>query len=360
MDRWVRCGILIIAILCIVGLAGCGSQAGQSTSSTSNQAGKTIVDMSGKTVKIPAKVNRILITCYGGATNEVVVLGAADKIVGQPSQDNFPELLKFVPQFKNIPDCGSFENANVEQIIKLKPDVVIASVMSPKSNKKLADAGIPVVTVLTGRATINGLEKEFKMLGEVLGKESEANALNEFWNSRLQMIKQDAAKLPANKLKKVYYMMGTPLQTDGTAWGQDLITTAGGINVSKGLGNANQISIEQLLQWNPDAIIMSSNIGPTKNHFILADDLKNNPQMADINAVKNNQLFECPIGAFWWDRPSPESILGFIWLAQSLYPDTFNNINLQQETKDFFKTFYHYALTDQEYKSFLKPQLAQQ
>ncbi|MDR3539562.1 MAG: ABC transporter substrate-binding protein [Desulfosporosinus sp.] len=93
-----------------------------------------------------------------------MLLGAADKIIGQPSQKNFPQLMEMDPQFRNLPDVGSFDNINVEEIIKLKPDLVVASVTSPTGNKKLEEAGIPVVSVLTGRATIDGLTKEFKMM----------------------------------------------------------------------------------------------------------------------------------------------------------------------------------------------------
>lgn len=340
---------LIVIMLSLLVLGGCGSK----TTNSAPPAERTIVDMANITVKIPAVVNKIVVTCYGGATNEIAVLGAADKIIAQPRQENFPQLMKMDPQFKNTPDVGSFDNINVEEIIKLKPDIVVASVTSPTGNKKLEEAGIPVVSVLTGRATINGLQKEFKMMGEVLHKEKEATALTDFWNTRLKILKDDVAKLPADKLKKVYYMLGTPLKTDGSAWGQEFITIAGGINVAQKTDNANFISVEQLLKWNPDVMIMSSNIGPTKNSFIKADDLRNNPQMSSLNAVLNNQMYQCPIGAFWWDRPSPESILGFMWLAKTLHPDTFANIDLPQETREFFKTFYHCTLTDQEIKSFL-------
>lgn len=356
MKKSVKFKITLVAVLMLslFVLSGCGSKTAESTS----PAERTVVDMTNKTVKIPAEVNKIVVTCYGGATNELVVLGAADKIIAQPSQENFPQLMKMYPQFKNKPDVGSFDNINVEEIIKLKPDLVVASVTSPTGNKKLEEAGIPVVAVLTGRATIDGLNKEFKMMGDVLHKEKEAAALADFWASRLKLLKDDATKIPPEKLKKVYYMLGTPLKTDGTAWGQDFITIAGGINVAEKADNANQISVEQLLKWNPDVLIMSSNIGPTKNSFIKADDLKNNPQMSNLNAVLNNQMYQCPIGAFWWDRPSPESILGFMWLAKTLQPDAFANINLPQETKEFFQTFYHCTLTDQDIASFLNAQAA--
>ena len=350
--------ILCVIMLSLLVLGGCGSKTTNSTPSTPSVE-RTIVDMANKTVKIPAEVNKIVVTCYGGATNEIVVLGAADKIIGQPAQENFPQLMEMDPQFKNIPDVGSFDNINVEEIIKLKPDLVVASVTSPTGNKKLEEAGIPVVSVLTGRATIDGLTKEFKMMGDVLHKEKEAAALSDFWESRLKLLKDDVAKIPPEKLKKVYYMLGTPLKTDGSAWGQEFITIAGGINVAQKVDNASLISVEQLLKWNPDVMIMSSNIGPTKNSFIKSDDLRNNPQMSNLNAVVNNQIYQCPIGAFWWDRPSPESILGFMWLAKTLQPDTFANINLTQETKEFFQTFYHCTLTDQQIKSFMNAEAAQ-
>lgn len=340
---------IIVTILFLLVLGGCGSK----TSNSAPLDERTIVDMANKTVKIPAEVNKIVVTCYGGATNEIVVLGAADKIIAQPTQDNFAQLIKMNTQFKNLPDVGSFDNINVEAIIKLKPDIVVASVTSPTGNKKLEEAGIPVVSVLTGRATIDGLLKEFKMMGEVLHKEKEATELVDFWYSRVKVLKDDVVNIPVDKLKKVYYMLGTPLKTDGSAWGQEFISIAGGINVAQKVENANLISVEQLLKWNPEVMIMSSNIGPTKNSFIKTDDLKNNPQMSNLNAVMNNQMYQCPIGSFWWDRPSPESILGFMWLAKTLHPDTFARLNLNQETKEFFQTFYHTSLTDQEVELFM-------
>ncbi len=71
-----------------------------------------------------------------------------------------------------------------------------------------------------------------------------------------------------------------------------------------------------------------------------------------MTAIKNKAVYACPIGAFWWDRPSPESPLGFIWLAQTLYPEQMKEIDLKQETLDFYEIFYNYKLSDEEYASF--------
>lgn len=350
-------GILLVLIICLLVLNGCGSKTTDSqTANSAASSERTIVDMSGKSVKIPAEVNKIVVTCYGGASHEIAVLNAGDKIIAQPSMEKFNQLVTMLPKFKDTPDVGSFDNVNVEEVLKLKPDIVVASVTAATGNKKLEEAGIPVVTVLTGKATIDGLKQEFKVMGEVLHKEKEAATLIQLWKSKLQMLQERVAKIPEGQTKKVYYMLGKLTHTEGSAnWGQSLITTVGGINAAQEIGNGKDISVEQLLKWDPDAIIVSSNEG----QFIKTDDIKNNPQISNLKAVKNNQIYQCPIGSFWWDRPSPESVLGFMWLAKTLYPDTFADINLEQETKDFYQTFYHYPLTDQELKNFFNPQAAQ-
>jgi iron complex transport system substrate-binding protein len=68
--------------------------------------------------------------------------------------------------------------------------------------------------------------------------------------------------------------------------------------------------------------------------------------------VKENAVYCCPVGAFWWDRPSPEAILGIMWLAKTLYPKAMSDIDIKKETKWFFERFYKYSLTDKEYESF--------
>ena len=85
------------------------------------------------------------------------------------------------------------------------------------------------------------------------------------------------------------------------------------------------------------------------------NDILGDAQLQNIKAIQNKAVYEAPIGAFWWDRPSPESILGFMWLAQTLYPDQFQDLDLKKETVDFYKTFFQYDLSDAEYEAFINP-----
>ncbi|MDD2212545.1 MAG: ABC transporter substrate-binding protein [Clostridia bacterium] len=341
----------ICIILFLLLLSGCGKSS-QTNPQPATPQEQTIVDMSEKTVKVPGTINKIVITCYGGATHEVVALGGADKIAAQPSMERFNTLSKMYPGFKNVPFVGSFDDVNVEEVIKIKPDVVISGKGAKKGNKLIEDVGIPVVTVSTGLGNIEDLKKEFKMIGDLLGKPEKADELISYWDKHLQLINERVAKIPMEKKKRVYYALGNLLHTNGSAyWGQHLITAAGGINAAQDLDKAKDLNIEQVINWNPDVMILSSNEGK----FITIEDIKNNPQLRSIKAVQDNQLYLCPIGTFWWDRPAPEAILGITWLAKTLYPDTFKDIDIVKETKDFYQKFYSYTLTDQEINDFLNP-----
>lgn len=347
---WVFNLVLVLIVMAIV--TGCTNQSQNSESIPGESQERIIVDMSGKEVKVSAEINKAVITCYGGATHNLAVLGVAEKIVAQPSMEKFPVLLKINQFFKDIPDVGSFDNVNVEEILKLNPDVVIASIGSPQGNQKIEEAGIPVVTVLTGKGDVEGLKKELLMLGELFNKQEQAKALVAYWEKNLKMIADRTAAIPEEQKKKVYYMLGDFLHTNGEgSWGQHFITAAGGINVAKEIGDARDINIEQLLNWNPDTIILSSNEG----RFISIEEVQSNPQMANIKAVQENRLYLCPISTFWWDRPSAEAILGIMWLAKTLYPTEFADLDIEGETKDFYRQFYQYELTDEEVQSFLNP-----
>lgn len=338
--------ILIGAVIAIAAVMAMPAPAGPA----GTDGTRTITDMAGNAVTIPANISRIAITCCGGATHEVMVLGGSDMIVAQPAKCVMPQLRVMQPRFAAVTDAGSFDDVNVEEILTLHPDLVIASVTSEKGNAKIRESGIPVVTVMTGRGNMSLMRKEFAMMGEALGRESDADALLAYWDTKLSLVQDRVSQIPPNEKKRVYYMLGKATHTNGAGWwGQEYITAAGGINVAEDLGTNRDTSLEQVVKWDPEVIIISSNEGT----FIPVGDIRNNPQLGSIAAVKNNQLYSCPIGSFWWDRPSPESPLGILWLAKTLYPEKFRNIDLRAETQEFYRTFYHYALTDTEYATFL-------
>ncbi|MBI9113099.1 ABC transporter substrate-binding protein [Maridesulfovibrio ferrireducens] len=310
----------------------------------------TVTDAVNRVVTVPESVEKILITCYGGVTNQIVVLGAEDKIVGQPSMKLFPQLLKMRPKLRAIPDAGKFDNINIEEIISLNPDMVFAGIISQKGNKKIEEVGFPLVTMFIGKARVNVMKDEFIRTGLILGKQEKAKALVAYWNEKLELVRKRVQTIPLNKRLRVYYTSSDILHTEGRAWWtQDLLTMAGAVNVAESIDQAREATMEKLIEWNPDVIVACRLLGK-KNRV---ENVLNNPQLKDIKAVENKRVYEFPIGAFWWNRPSPEAPLGVLWLTKTLYPELMADIDMKKETKYFFKTFFDYELSDVEYESFI-------
>lgn len=336
---------VLLAALCSVHLL-CPGNAG-ATAATAT----TVIDRSGAAVVLPACRDRILVTCYGGASHEIAILGGAARIVGHPSMARFPLLLKMYPALAGTPDAGSFDNVNIEFAMSLKPDLVVASVVSMKANGRMQKMGIPVVTVGTGWTNVELLLREFAMMGDVLGAQGRAAELVAYWRGKLDLIRQRTAHLARDRRKAVYYCSaGSPLKTEGSiGWGESFIDAAGGNNVSTAMKKSGIVTAEQLMVWNPDVIVTGTNkIGSPGDR--MADIRK----LTSLTAVQKGDIHYCPIGAFWWDRPSPEAILGILWLSRILYPDLFVDVDLRLEAKDFYRKFYQHNLTDAEYASFGK------
>lgn len=166
------------------------------------------------------------------------------------------------------------------------------------------------------------------------------------------MITQRIKNVEPKDKKRILYGVGSGKSNLETKrnWNDEFIEAAGGINVTAEVLSKGETSLESLIVWNPDVIITTRSPSNKKN----AEALRKNSALQHINAVRTHQVYEGPVGTSWWDRPSPESILGIIWLAKILYPEETADIDLKQETLYFYATFYGYRLSDEEYVDFFE------
>lgn len=314
-----------------------------------NKSENTIVtDAIDREVEKSKEMDKVAITCYGGATHELAILGGGGDIVAQPSMGRFTQLLKMYPRFEEVVDPGSFNEVNIEELLKVEPEMAFVGITSEKGNRLIEESGILTFTMLIGTAEVDSLKKEFENVGKILGKEKISNELISYWEEKLKLVKELVEKVPEDKKKKVYYAGEDITKASSGKWGDSFITGSGGINAAKEItkgAKGSEISVEQVIGWEPDVIITQKR--PTGIAPIMEDE-----RIKDLDVIKNKKVYCCPIGAFWWDRPSPESPLGFMWLAKTLYPDYTEEINLKEEVKDFYGRFYNYELSDEEYENF--------
>lgn len=304
---------------------------------------ETVKDAAGRDVVVPEKVERIAITCYGGTTHDICVMGAEDRIVAQPSMKAFPQLLKFFPRLKEVTDAGSFDNVNIEELMKTSPDIVLVGISSKKGNKMIEDVGLKTYTMWIGWADVDTLKQEFLNIGKLTKNEAVAKKLVSYWDRKLGFIKKMTSKIPSDKKRVVYYTNYDNItKASFTDWIWNWIRAVDGISAVKETPKAD-LSVEEVMQIDPDVIITRAGY---------SSGLLSDPKIKDLKAIKNKRVYECPTGAFWWNFPSPEAPLGFMWLAKTVYPEYTKEIDLKKETKGFYKEFYRHDLSDQEYESF--------
>ena len=330
-------------------LGGCASSensgGGSSEAAPAESEVVTVIDAKGNEFTIPETVDRIAITCNGGTTHEVAIFGGADRIVAQPSMKQFPQLLKMYPQFNDVVNAGSFDDLNIEAMVACEPDLALVGVSSDKGNAQIEEVGIPIYVMLIGWAAVDTLKQEFLNVSKIVGNPEKGEALVAHWDETLGMLQDKVKDIPDSERKKVYYL-SAPQITKANAgdWGRVWVETIGAKFAIPEEDLNGDVTAEKALGWDPDIIVIQ---GGKDISELYADET-----VQDMKAIKSKQVYSVPIAGFWWDRPSPEATLGFLWLAKTVYPDYTDDIDLEKETKDFFREFYEYDLSDEEYQSF--------
>jgi iron complex transport system substrate-binding protein len=134
-----------------------------------------------------------------------------------------------------------------------------------------------------------------------------------------------------------------PLKVDGAdTIVEQWIKAAGGRNAAVGLnGNLKTVSIEQVLAWHPDVIILAANAGNI-------DQSSDAALWNTLDAVREHRVYRNPAGVFPWDRYGPEVALQVRWAAGVLHPEQFSTVqagSMLQQTQAFYKQFFNYVLS---------------
>jgi len=228
-------------------------------------------------------------------TEILFALGLGDKVVGVTTYCNYP------PEAPEKEKIGGFSTVDIEKIISLNPDMVLASSKTGDENiKKLEDKGITVLIVEP--KNIDEILKAIELIGNVTGKENEAKSLTENMLKRINKVKENSKNLK-EKPKVMYVVWHEPLMSAGkNTFANDIIEIAGGENIYSDMEiQYPTISLESVIDRNPDIIIASVGHGDAGN--LTYNYVMNEPRLKDVNAVKNKRVYE--IDADIMNRPGP-------------------------------------------------------
>jgi len=309
---------------------------------------RTVADMGGTEVTLPAEVKRI-INLWPANNQVVLLLGGADKLIGTSHViKGLPWYARVYPRIKEVKafsQGGNASNFNAEEILAAKPDVVIMA--GAKDAETLRQAGINAL-FMTFR-DFEGLKETVRVTARVLGPEAEKRAEKfiAYFDSNLKLLSERLARLDPKDRPKIYQIRSAnPLETDGTvSICTEWMEAAGGVNAMLGLIADNQatVTMEEVLRADPDYIIVAA-----PNARPVIDQIKNSPEWASVKAVKKGRVYANPVGTFIWARYSCEEALQVLWVAKLLHPDLFPDIDMTKEIRNFYRAFYDCDLTEAE------------
>lgn len=294
-------GVMLLSLL-----AACSNKKVEKKSSAV-QGPVQVVDDAGKTVKLTKKPTKI-VSLSPGNTEILFALGLDKQIVGVTEFDDYPA------KAKTKSKIGGFSTPNVEKIISLKPNLVVATggIQAPIS-QRLKKAGIVIFTA--DAKNLNGVLTDIVKLGKLTGRQDQADKLVDKLKARLKKVE---AKVSGATNKKVFFeIYGQPLSTAGAGtFVNDLIKKAGGINVAATQKQRYpQYSLEQLVKDDPDAYFAAS------GSMAKPEDINQRPGYDGLTVVKDGKVYVVDENLFL--RPGPRLVDGLELMAAKLYPDKF-------------------------------------
>ncbi|MDQ7095674.1 ABC transporter substrate-binding protein [Desulfosporosinus sp. PR] len=346
-------GPIVIVMVVAALLAGCAQSA---QSSAKPQAEPTkVTDLAGRTVTLPADITRVA-ALVGPGYEKMLMLGQVDKLVlTMPISSKWAPVI--APALKSVPTTASFQDPNIEDLLNKKIQAVFFWDYKQPLDKMTA-AGIPVIAtqVTSGNPTsakefVEFQKREVQLFGNVLGPEAKKKADQwcAFLDEKVNYVTSRTGKLKAGERPSVYYVRGPEALTvhgrnSYTEW---YIEMAGGDLVTKNTPKEimDTVTMEQVLAWNPEVIFM----GRVNNTDLIMKD----PKWSKIKAVQDKKVFVNPNGVMSWDYSSEGPLL-MEFIAKTLHPELFEDLNMVQELKDYYAKFYNYTLTDDQANRILK------
>lgn len=320
-------------------------------------ADRQVTDQLNRTVTLPDHITRAVVLQHQ-TLNLLVQLDAMPQVVGVLSswqKQLGPNYLRLAPSLAKMPMPGDLTAVNIESLLALHPQVVFVANYAPADMiAQIEQAGIPVVAISLRRepaaqaGKINpvlenenrvynlGLQDGIRLIGKVMGREAQADAMVKDVFQQRALVAKRLQDIPEDQRVRVY-MANPDLTTYGSGKYTGLMMQhAGAVNVAaKDIQGFKQVSIEDVLKWNPAVIFVQERYPDVVQQILTS------PQWQPIEAVKHKRVYLMPEYAKAWGYPMPEALaLGELWMAKTLYPQRFTDVDLQQHVDTYYQRYY--------------------
>lgn len=354
-----RVSLAFFIVLMVSFMIGCTGKDSKETSSES--AVRTITDLAGNTVEIPAAkdIDKVviiappLVPAYTSVVKEPSKLtGMSGMVVNNANKELLEQVL---PDYKNI--STSFLNgfvSNTEEVLNLDPDIIL--VYGDSQKQGLENIGIPVVDFYITDQENEAWSVKVDQLMRKIFEVSDKGSLEEEWADSNKIAKKALDQISDSEKKTGLMIMSN---TDGKVtvrgtgtYGDDWLTKSGLKNAAQEVqGESVEVSMEQIYKWNPDIIYIFRG-GPAASY--IANSISGQDWM-QVKACKNGAVYDMPIGMFNWGSPNVDSPLTLQWMIMKNYDGLISETEFEKNMKEFYQRQYGISLDEGLMESILNP-----
>lgn len=269
----------------------------------------TITDDEGTSVAIQSEPDTI-VSLTPASTETLFALGLGERVAGK-GEDFF----LFPPEAQAIPDVATFDSVDLEQVVALEPDVVFAGgnfFTPPDAIERMRDLGLTVIVLYA--PTVDAVYHDIELIGEATGRSEAAAGIVERIRAEFEAVGDAVADLPRPRLFYELDATGAIYGPADDSFLAEMITIAGAEPITTGSPEKFDISIERLIEQDPEVILLAD-----APFGVTPEQVAARPGWDVITAVRTGDIR--PIDDQTVTRPGPRLFLGLQLLARTIHPE---------------------------------------
>lgn len=359
--KWLA--LLLAALMTLALMTGCGSAAPapaesqapaeapegpvseEASAGDPDTGSRTVTDVFGREVEIPAQVE----TCaaLGSAARLIVYAGGTEKITGCTEMElrGDPGMPYAYANKDFFAACGAMASGGsgnadyAEALVELAPDVIFYQDSDTVAMEELAQkTGLPVVGVYGDAFNSPYLTDSILLIGEILGTEDHAQQVVEAIQGWLEDLDARTRDIPEEEKPTVYpgaVSWSGGHGFTGTYVGYAPLQAIHAINLSDQLDATDgvEVSMEQILEWDPDIILLNPGNMDLVNEEYAAD-----PTAIDsLRAVQEGKVYAQVNFNYYWCNMEL-GIVDAYYAGTVIYPDAFADVDFEAKAEEIFNT----------------------
>jgi iron complex transport system substrate-binding protein len=299
-------GLILLGAALLAGiLGGC-------TTTPQTLTNFSITDSYGRTIAIANNHPQKIVSLAPSNTEILFALGLGDKVVGVTDYCDYPS------EATTKPSVGAYDVPNIETIVAMEPDLVLATdAQSQEIYQQLENRGLTVIAIIPH--TLAEVLDTISLIGGITGQDDEAADLVASLQSRIDAITEKTSQLTeAQKPRTFYIIWNDPIWTTGvTTFEDSLIEMAGGTNIAHSLNGYASISLEAVLDANPQ--VMIAGVGMGTGADIPLQFIQTESRLAGTDACINGRIYSINMDII--ARPGPRIVDALEELFGLIHPE---------------------------------------